>query len=273
MENPTQVFEKDLGIWDAEVEVRPQPGAAAQRSQGVSVNRLLGGRWLVTDFKNDTSGFEGHGIYGWDVAKQKFVGTWVDSMRGSLVITDGNWDPARRTMTYRGEMTMGERKISWREQTQSIDSDTQIFRSFLALPDGGEHEMMTVTYRRRATGAARRTAPGVMLQRLSGPLNALLAGGTARVDGDVIELFLNGQEAAEGGMVTISMRVPVHCPECAGAMGPCARCDGKRTVEELFSAWLAVPPEVADGTVITPSVLLSGMVRPASFRVRLAGAR
>ena len=112
-----------------------------------------------------------------------------------------------------------------------------------------------------------------MLQRLSGPLNALLACGVARrAEDGVIELFLDAQEVAEGGMVTISMRVPVRCPACAAdAAGSCARCGTRRTVDELFSAWLAVRPGIADGAV--PSLRAApGMVRRVSFRVRLRGA-
>ena len=132
--------------------------------------------------------------------------------------------------------------------------------------------------RRRAASAATskppsaplRPAPAVLLQRLSGPLNGLLACGVARqAEDDVIELYLNAEEIAEGGMVTISMAVPVRCTACAaGATGSCPRCGTKRTVHELFSAWLAVRPGVADGAVLTPSSLLPGMVRPVSFRVR-----
>jgi curved DNA-binding protein CbpA len=103
----------------------------------------------------------------------------------------------------------------------------------------------------------RKRAPGVLLQRLSGPLQGLLARGIAReVDGDVIELFLDASEVEEGGMVTISMRVPVHAP-------------GGGIVDELYSAWLAVPPGVTDGAVLTPSARLRGQVRPVSFRVRV----
>jgi hypothetical protein len=110
-----------------------------------------------------------------------------------------------------------------------------------------------------------------MLTRLSRPLNVLLASGVARrAEGDVIELFLDTEEATQGGMVTIPMRVPVRCPACAadGAVA-CARCGSLRTVDDLFSAWLAVPPEVADGALLTPSALLPGMIRPVSFRVRV----
>jgi hypothetical protein len=110
-----------------------------------------------------------------------------------------------------------------------------------------------------------------MLWRLSGPLDALLTCGVARhAEDDVIELVLNAHEAGEGGMATISMRVPVRCASCADDV-ECPRCGSTRTVEELFSAWLAVRPGVADGALLAPSVLLPGM-RPVWFRVRLHGA-
>jgi len=40
-------------------------------------------------------------------------------------------------------------------------------------------------------------------------------------------------------------------------------------VEDLFAAWLAVRPGSPDGTVLTPSVRLPGMMRQVLFRVRL----
>ena len=122
-----------------------------------------------------------------------------------------------------------------------------------------------------SSSAPVRPAPGVMLRRLSGPLNALLANGTLRQAPDgVIELVVNAEEAREGGMVTISMRVPIPCPACTRTpQAPCLRCGNKRTVDELFSAWLAVRPGVADGTILHPSALLAGMRDPVRFRVRL----
>jgi hypothetical protein len=117
---------------------------------------------------------------------------------------------------------------------------------------------------RQAPVATGQAAPAVMLRRLCGPLNLLLTQGIARLaEEGVIDLFLNAREASEGGMVTISMRTPVPCP-------PCDRCEMRGTVDELFSAWLAVRPGVAAGTLLTPSALLPGM-RPVWFRVRLRG--
>jgi curved DNA-binding protein CbpA len=112
--------------------------------------------------------------------------------------------------------------------------------------------------RTRGVEVPRRRAPGAMLQRLSGPLNSLVACGVARrIDAALIELVVDGEEAAQGGMVTISMRVPV-----VGAGGE---------TEELFSAWLAVPPGVDDGAILEPSVRLRGMVHPVRFRIRRRG--
>lgn len=125
-----------------------------------------------------------------------------------------------------------------------------------------------------ARSAGRVPAPGVLLRRLSGPLNALLAVGVARrAEGHIIELLVEREEISEGGMVSVSMYVPVHCPVCdATTAGACVRCGGKRTIDELFSAWLAVPPGVAAGTILVPSALLPGMVHPVSFRLQLRAA-
>jgi molecular chaperone DnaJ len=126
----------------------------------------------------------------------------------------------------------------------------------------------------RAPGAPPRRAPSVMLANISGSLRSLLACGAARhVEDDVIELTLGETDAAQGGMATISMPVTVRCPACEGsaATPPCAKCEGAGVVEDLFSAWLAVPPGVANGAVLAPSVLLRGMLHPVQFRIRVRG--
>ena len=113
-----------------------------------------------------------------------------------------------------------------------------------------------------------------MLSRLCRPLGLLLTCGAARLDEPgFITLVLRHAEAAQGGMITIPMRVDVWCPECAKRPGStgCARCGGRRMAEELYSAWLAIPPGVTAGEVFTPSADLPGMVEPVRFRIRLIG--
>jgi DnaJ-class molecular chaperone len=122
---------------------------------------------------------------------------------------------------------------------------------------------------------ARRAAPGVMLRRITGPLNLLISCGAVELEDDgTITLMLREDEAAHGGMATISMRVDLWCPDCAKPAhpahpAPCRRCGGSRKVEELYSAWLAVPPGVAAGEILAPSVDLPGMIEPVRFRVHI----
>lgn len=144
------LLRKDVGEWTAAITVTPQPGAAPQMSTGRLVGRLIsGGRWLVTDFKNHTTGFEGHGIYGYNAATKRYVGTWVDDMRSNIYVGEGEWDATTKTMTYvwKAAMPNGQAKI-WKETSEAVSDREQVFRVLFPAPDGGEFEMMRAVYRR-----------------------------------------------------------------------------------------------------------------------------
>ncbi len=144
----TAVFEKDVGVWEAETEVHPAPGMPAIRHKATSTNRRIGGgRWLIVDYKAD-SGFEGHGIYGWDPATGKYTGVWVDSMQSSIARSEGTWDPATRTMTFVTETAHQGRTVRYREVTQTLEDGTQVYRNLVPMPDSGEFEMIRTTYSR-----------------------------------------------------------------------------------------------------------------------------
>jgi hypothetical protein len=144
------VLAADVGTWDADVRVRPAPGVEALPSKGVLINRFAcGGRWLISDFRGD-SGFEGHGIHGYDPVRGCYVATWVDTERSFLGVAEGSWDAAARVMTYRWEATVGGRTMFWREVTEKGQPGVLVFRQFMPAPAGGELEMITTTYRRRS---------------------------------------------------------------------------------------------------------------------------
>ena len=111
-----------------------------------------------------------------------------------------------------------------------------------------------------------------MLSRLTGNLTTLLARGAVHLDEPgFITLVLRETEAAQGGMVQVTLRVDQWCPACSGKQpsASCNRCGGKRKVQELFSAWLAVPPGVNEEEQLIPSAELPGMVERVRFRVSL----
>lgn len=146
-DDPWAVLDKDVGAWDAELEIWPGPGAPGQRQRGRADNRRVGG-WLIVDFRAD-SGFEGHGVYGWDAEAGRYTGVWVDGLGGGMARATGTWDAATRTMTYTAEASVGGQRRRYREQTTTIDADTLAYRHLVPMPDGSEHTLMTITYRRR----------------------------------------------------------------------------------------------------------------------------
>ena len=71
------VFKHDVGTWDVEIKTPQGPA-----TQGVENNRMLGGFWMLADFRGKLMGldFKGHGVYGYDAEKKQYVGTWIDSL-------------------------------------------------------------------------------------------------------------------------------------------------------------------------------------------------
>ncbi|HRB13935.1 MAG TPA: DUF1579 domain-containing protein [Vicinamibacteria bacterium] len=144
------LLKKDVGEWEATITVTPGPGATPQESTGRLVGRLIsGGRWLVTDFKNHTTGFEGHGIYGYNAAAKRYVGTWVDDMRSNIYVGEGHWDATSQTMTYTWSAAMPNgQAMTWKETSETVSENERVFRVLFPGPDGAEFEMMRVFYRR-----------------------------------------------------------------------------------------------------------------------------
>jgi hypothetical protein len=142
------VLHKDLGEWDVELEVTPYPGADANRTTGVADNRLVAGRWLVSDLTTE-SGFSGHGVYGWDPAQRAYVVIWVDAMSGGIAQGTGSWDEASQTMTYDFEVELQDQMVRYREVTQEVGEGERLYRNLRTMPDGREHEVIRATHRRR----------------------------------------------------------------------------------------------------------------------------
>lgn len=147
-----EVLKNDVGTWDATVEITPAPGAPPMVSKGVETNTLLGGLWLVTDFKSDMMGqpFVGHGTTGWDPGKKKYVATWVDTMSSGISLSEATWDAATKTMTgWMEGPDMTGRIVKTKAVTEWKDADTRIFTLFMPGPDGKEVSGFKITYKRR----------------------------------------------------------------------------------------------------------------------------
>jgi hypothetical protein len=145
-----QILTKEVGTWDATVEMLMPPSPP---SKGVETNTLgPGGLWIINDFKSEMMGapFHGHGITGWDPAKKKYVGTWVDSMSTSVAITESTYNAADRSMTgYINTVGPDGSPARLKAVTQMQDDDTRVFTMYMPGPDGKEAPSMRITYKRR----------------------------------------------------------------------------------------------------------------------------
>ena len=128
------------------------PDGKTDVSKGVETNTLMGGLWLITDYKGTfgSQPFSGHGIMGYDTNKKKYTGSWADTMSSSLSVMEETYDPATKTMTgtMEGPDESGK-TVKIKMVTEWKGDDTRVFTMSGPGPDGKEATMMKITYKRR----------------------------------------------------------------------------------------------------------------------------
>jgi hypothetical protein len=144
-----EMLRKDVGTWDATVEMFMAPGAPPEVSKGTETVTMMGGFWQLTEFKSEMMGqpFEGRGATGYDPAKKKYVGTWVDTMTPGYYTVEGTYDAATKTLTATMEGPDPSGAVAkTKETTQWKDADSRVFTMY--APDGTTVGMR-ITYKRR----------------------------------------------------------------------------------------------------------------------------
>jgi len=144
------------GTWDATIATVDSDGQPVT-TKGVAVRTVgLGGFWLLEDFRGEFQGAEflGRGQTGYDPAKGKYVGSWIDSMSPALMVMEGDFDQSGKVLTTTGTGPgMDGRPARFRNVSTLVDADTEVFEMFVTGPDGKEQKMLTITYKRRAPRA------------------------------------------------------------------------------------------------------------------------
>ena len=148
------------GTWSYTVKFWPAPGAPPQESKGVATRKsMMDGRFFVMDVsgkmqmpgadgKMKSMDFKGQGIEGYDNAKKKFVGTWVDNMGTGIMTSEGTYDDASKTFTFTAEYEMMPgKKEQMRETLKLTDKDHMTFEMF-ENRGGQEAKTMEIAYTR-----------------------------------------------------------------------------------------------------------------------------
>lgn len=148
-----EALKMDAGTWNAVVEFSPGPGAPTMTSKGVEENTMgCGGLCLISHFKGEAMGapFEGHGMMTWDSAKNRYVGTWTDSMSTGLAHTEGTYDKAAKKWTgwMQGTDPTGK-AMKQRFVSEWKDPNTRVFTTYMSGPDGKEMQTMKIVYTKK----------------------------------------------------------------------------------------------------------------------------
>ena len=142
------VLKQMEGEWDATMDFM------GMESKGTYTCKVgMGGLWLTQDYAGNFMGqdFTGHGILGYDPAKKKYVGTWIDSMVTSLDLMAGTYDEGKKelTMAQKGVDPASGQEVDMRNVTRFVDKDHMTFEMHVGQPGGEEAAAFTIEYVRK----------------------------------------------------------------------------------------------------------------------------
>ena len=141
------------GTWNGETTMWMEPGAPPTKSKGTAVNKMvLGGRYQTSTHKGDMMGmpFEGMGTMGYDNVKKIFVSTWIDNMGTGVMMMEGSWNEATKTLSLKGKCVDPSRtdgkEMEMREVLRIIDDKHHVMEMYSPGPDGKEYKMMEINF-------------------------------------------------------------------------------------------------------------------------------
>lgn len=144
------------GSWNSDVTMWQAPGAPPQTSKSIAVNKMiLGGRYQESVHTGNMMGmpFEGRSMMGYDNAKKIFTNTWVDNMGTGIMIMEGPWDEATKSISLKGKVvdpTAGDAtELDVRETYKVIDDKNHVMEMYCNGKDGKEFKTMEIKFTRQ----------------------------------------------------------------------------------------------------------------------------
>lgn len=138
-----------VGSWRFEAEALMGPDQPPVKLSGTETVRSLGGLWVVCESTGDT----GQNIMtlGYDVRKQRYVGSFVGSMMDFLWIYDGMVDAAGRMLALdtMGPTFTGEKQlVKYQDRIEVLGPDHRTLSSGSVQDDGSWSRFMVAHYHR-----------------------------------------------------------------------------------------------------------------------------
>ena len=158
-EKEHQFLQQFAGQWSTISKAEMGSGQPAVECTGSIRARMIGGLWVVNEIRTEMAGTSVIGLQtiGYDPAKKKYVGTWVDSMVNHLWHYEGTVDETGRILTLEAEgpNLMAAGKLTKFQDIYEFKSADEIAASSRMLdPDGNWITFMSGTATRQRADAA-----------------------------------------------------------------------------------------------------------------------
>lgn len=147
-----KVLDQLVGKWTYTAEMWMDPSKPPETMSGTTERTfILGGRFLQDKISGTAMGapFEGLGYTGYDNAKKKYVGMWLDSWSTSIMTSEGDYDAKTKTLTSasRGYDPSVCKECLGKDVT-TIHSADEHTMTFYKLVDGKEVKAMVLHAKR-----------------------------------------------------------------------------------------------------------------------------
>lgn len=149
-----QMMAKYNGKFVGEVTMWMTPDGPPSKSTSIAENKMaMNGLYQISMHKGDFNGmpFEGQSTLAYDNAKKKFISTWIDNMGSGIMVLEGEWDEANKTINFSGNITdpMTGMECKVRETMKFIDENNQIMEMYNQAEGMPEYKSMEIKYTRK----------------------------------------------------------------------------------------------------------------------------
>jgi hypothetical protein len=150
-----KVLAATAGKWDCDVTMWMGADSAGVKSKATSVSKVaLNGLFVENEHSGDMMGmpFVGKGVTGYDNTKKKFVSSWYDNMSSGVLLMEGDYDPATKTLSFAGDCVnpVNGEHFTLKEKFKTVDENTQIMEMYSPdMATGKEYKNMEIVMKRK----------------------------------------------------------------------------------------------------------------------------
>lgn len=147
-----QLVDQFAGSWTTKSTMWMDPSAPPMSETGQSVATAFGDRHVREEYRSQMMGqpFQGMGLTSYDNTRGKYISSWTDTMSTGQFVSEGDYDPATKAYTFRGEMAdpMKPGTMTPVRIVVNVKSNDEHTMEMHETRGGKEHKSMEIVYTR-----------------------------------------------------------------------------------------------------------------------------